>query len=93
METPDRGISQHRIRRATGLRQGQKSRIRRGFECYKKKKNGLFNSELSLTQTKEVLFQALVNLCKAMGGGWVLEVDHLTETTTGSKISTRTVTR
>jgi multidrug efflux system outer membrane protein len=47
---------------------GQKSRIRIGFECYQKKKN----------QTKGVLFQALVNLYKAMGGGWTLEADRLT---------------
>ena len=47
----------------------------------------LFNAELSLAQTKGVLFQALVNLYKAMGGGWVLEADHLTDTTTDSKIS------
>jgi len=28
-------------------------------------------------QTKGVFFQALVNLYKAMGGGWVIEADHL----------------
>ena len=36
----------------------------------------LFNSELSYTQTQGVLFQALVNLYKAMGGGWVTEADR-----------------
>ena len=46
-----------------------------------------FNTELSLAQTRGVLFQAPVNLYKAMGGGWVLEADHLTGTTTDSKIS------
>jgi outer membrane protein TolC len=35
-------------------------------------------------QTKEIFSQALVNLDKAMGGGWVLETDQLTSTTTGS---------
>jgi multidrug efflux system outer membrane protein len=50
----------------------------------------LFNAELSLAQTKGVFFQALVNLYKAMGGGWVLEADRLTDTTTaGSKKSKR----
>ncbi len=48
---------------------------------------GLFIAELSLAQTKGVLFQALVNLYKAMGGGWVLKADHLTGATTDSKIS------
>ena len=38
----------------------------------------LFNAELSHAQTKGVLFQALVNLYKAMGGGWVMEADRLT---------------
>ena len=33
----------------------------------------LFNAELARAQTKGVLFQALVNLYKAMGSGWVLE--------------------
>ena len=27
----------------------------------------------------ELLFQALVNLYKAMGGGWVTEADKMTE--------------
>jgi len=48
----------------------------------------LFNAELSQAQTKGSLFQALVNLFKTMGGGWALEVDHVTGTTTGLKIST-----
>ena len=48
----------------------------------------LFTAELLQAETKGVLFQALVNLYKAMGGGWVLEADHLTGTTTDSKKST-----
>ena len=39
---------------------------------------GLFNAELSYTQTQGVLFRALVNLYKFMGGGWVVEADKLT---------------
>jgi multidrug efflux system outer membrane protein len=38
----------------------------------------LFNAELSQAQTKGSLFQALVNLYKAMGGGWVAQADHMT---------------
>jgi multidrug efflux system outer membrane protein len=53
-----------------------------GAEC------NLFNAELSQAQTKGSLFEALVNLFKTMGGGRVLEVDRVTGTTTGSKIST-----
>jgi multidrug efflux system outer membrane protein len=48
----------------------------------------LFNTELSQAQTKGSLFQALVNLFKTMVGGWALKIDHVTSTTTGSKIST-----
>ena len=36
----------------------------------------LFNAELSRAQTKGVLFQALVNLYKAMGGGWMIEEER-----------------
>lgn len=39
---------------------------------------GLFNAELSYTQTQGVLFRALVNLYKFMGGGWQVEADKLT---------------
>jgi len=37
----------------------------------------LFSAELSHAQTKGSLFQALVNLYKAMGGGWVVEADRI----------------
>jgi len=38
----------------------------------------LFNAELSRAQTKGGLFTSLVNLYKAMGGGWVVQADELT---------------
>jgi multidrug efflux system outer membrane protein len=38
----------------------------------------LFSSELSYTQTKGTLFQSLVNVYKALGGGWVAEADKRT---------------
>lgn len=38
----------------------------------------LFSAELSHAQTQGVLFGALVNLYKAMGGGWVVEADKQT---------------
>jgi len=47
----------------------------------------LFAAELLHAETKGVLFQALVNLYKAMGSGWILEADPLTGTTTDSKKS------
>ncbi len=39
----------------------------------------LFNAELSYTQAQGALFQSLVNLYKAMGGGWVVEADELSK--------------
>jgi outer membrane protein, multidrug efflux system len=36
----------------------------------------LFNAELSCTETQGVLFQALVDLYKAIGGGWILTVEE-----------------
>ena len=38
----------------------------------------LFSAELTYAQTQGVLFVALVNLYKSMGGGWVVEADKLT---------------
>ncbi len=38
----------------------------------------LYSAELSLAQTQGSLFQALVNIYKAMGGGWVVEADKMT---------------
>jgi multidrug efflux system outer membrane protein len=49
----------------------------------------LFNAELFQAQTKGVLFQALVNLYKAMGGGWIVGAEHMTGATTDSSTSIR----
>ena len=38
----------------------------------------LFPSELSLAQTRALVFSSLVAIYQAMGGGWVLEADKLT---------------
>lgn len=40
----------------------------------------LFNAELAYTQTQQTLFRALVNVYKAMGGGWVVEADRIATT-------------
>lgn len=47
----------------------------------------LFNAELQYVQTQGVLFQALVNLYKAMGGGWVVEAENLTAEASKSRDS------
>jgi len=38
----------------------------------------LFSAQLSQAQTKGALFQALVNLYKALGGGWVTLAEQRT---------------
>jgi len=38
----------------------------------------LFNAQLAYAQSQGVLFQAAINIYKAMGGGWVTEADKLT---------------
>ena len=40
--------------------------------------SGAFNAELTYAQTQGVLFQAMMNLYKAMGGGWITEAEQLT---------------
>lgn len=37
----------------------------------------LFNSEQALAQSQSRVFQALINLYKAMGGGWVVKAEEL----------------
>jgi len=39
----------------------------------------LFSAELNYAQTQGTLFQSLVNLYKAMGGGWVVAADDLSK--------------
>jgi multidrug efflux system outer membrane protein len=41
--------------------------------------------ELSYTQTHADLFRALINLYKAMGGGWIVMADRMTTAADGSK--------
>jgi multidrug efflux system outer membrane protein len=38
----------------------------------------LFQAQLQLAQTQGQLYFALINLYKALGGGWVNEADKLT---------------
>ena len=37
----------------------------------------LFNAQVSYTQTQNAVYASLVNLYKAMGGGWVTEADQM----------------
>jgi multidrug efflux system outer membrane protein len=37
----------------------------------------LFNAQVSYTQTQNTVYASLVNLYKAMGGGWVTEADRM----------------
>jgi multidrug efflux system outer membrane protein len=49
----------------------------------------LYNAELVYTNAQGTLFQSLVNLYKAMGGGWITEADRMTVQTTNVKTSDR----
>ena len=37
----------------------------------------LFNVQLQFTQTQQVQFQAMINVYKALGGGWVVEAEKM----------------
>lgn len=39
----------------------------------------LFNAELSYTQVNGLVFSSLIGLYKAMGGGWVLDAERMTD--------------
>ena len=43
----------------------------------------LFNAELSYAQTQAVLFQALVNLYKSIGGGWIVKAENMISSLNG----------
>lgn len=43
----------------------------------------LFNAQLQYTQTQQAQFQAMTNLYKAMGGGWVTEAEKMSASPAG----------
>jgi len=45
----------------------------------------LFNAQLSYAQTQGTIFQSLVDVYKAIGGGWVVEADKMTGLVTETK--------
>ncbi len=51
----------------------------------------LFNAELEYAQSQGTLFQALVNLYKAMGGGWVIGADVMSQMPESRPTATTTV--
>ena len=72
------------IRQTDALREYARLARRRyenGFTSYIEvldAERNLFNSELSLTATRGGLFQAMVNLYKALGGGWIAVAEEKT---------------
>ncbi|OPY74305.1 MAG: Outer membrane protein OprM precursor [Syntrophorhabdus sp. PtaU1.Bin050] len=91
-EVNDSLIDQNRTREQLSLQKqqvgtlGDYARIARlrydeGYTSYIEvldAERSLFDAELSYTGTQGVLFQSLVNLYKAMGGGWVTEAEKIT---------------
>jgi multidrug efflux system outer membrane protein len=58
-----------------------KDRYDNGYTSYLEvlySESKLYSAELAHAQTQGALLQALVNLYKAMGGGWVVEADKMT---------------
>jgi outer membrane protein, multidrug efflux system len=51
----------------------------------------LFNAQLAHAQTQGEVFNALVNIYKAMGGGWVDEADRLTQQSASGSGVTRSI--
>ncbi len=49
----------------------------------------LFNAELAYTQTQGNLHLALINMYKAMGGGWIEKADRMTPPAGGSQKETK----
>jgi multidrug efflux pump subunit AcrA (membrane-fusion protein) len=45
----------------------------------------LFNAELSYVQVRAALFRALINLYKAMGGGWITAADERSDVVKSEK--------
>jgi len=39
----------------------------------------LFNSQLNYTQTQALVFQSMVNIYKALGGGWVYQAEKVAD--------------
>ena len=85
-EVEDSLVDQKRSREELEIRRGlveslrkyqlySKMRFDRGYTSYLEvldAERNLFNAELAYAQTKGNLFQAMVNLYKAMGGGWII---------------------
>lgn len=44
-----------------------------------KAQRSLFTSQLNYTQTQAAVFQSLVNIYKALGGGWVQEAEKVAD--------------
>ncbi|OPY69313.1 MAG: Outer membrane protein OprM precursor [Syntrophorhabdus sp. PtaU1.Bin002] len=91
-EVNDALIDQNRTREQLSLQKQQVDTLRdyariarlrydEGYTSYIEvldAERSLFDAELSYTGTQGVLFQSLVNLYEAMGGGWVTEAEKLT---------------
>ena len=74
------GIQKHQVEALRTYAALARLRYENGYTSYLEvldAERSLFNAELTYTQTKGVLFRALVNLYKSMGGGWVVEAERL----------------
>lgn len=90
-EVEDALIDQRRTREQLAVQQRQANTLRdyarlarlryeNGYTSYIEvldAERSLFNAQLALTQIRGALFQSMVTLYQAMGGGWVAEADNI----------------
>jgi len=72
----------------TRYNQIAKMRFDEGYTSYMEvldAERSLFSAQLSYAQTQGTVFLSLINLYKAMGGGWVVEADKLTAPPAGNQ--------
>jgi outer membrane protein, multidrug efflux system len=91
-DVEDSLVDQRRTREQLGLQKRQVESLREyarvarlsydnGYTSYiavLDAERSLFDAQLAYAQTQGALFQALINLYKAMGGGWVVEAEKMT---------------
>lgn len=82
------GIQKHQLEVLRSYAQLAKIRYENGYTSYLEvldAERGLFTGEVLYAQTQGILFRALLNLYKSMGGGWVTEAEKLAGSSSSGK--------
>ncbi len=73
-------VQEHQVNTLATYARLARVRYENGYTSYIEvldAERNLFNTQVSYTQTQNVVYASLVNLYKAMGGGWVTEADRM----------------